>query len=109
LAAVSPVGGVAMGAALFLLGLGWSFAFVAGSTMLARGVPASVRARVQGRVETMVFLASAAASLAAGLLLDALGYVGLCIVALLALLLPAVFVARSGRSLRRGTEPVAAA
>lgn len=109
LAAVSPVGGVAMGAALFLLGLGWSFAFVAGSTMLARGVPASVRARVQGRVETMVFLASAAASLAAGLLLDALGYAGLCIVALLALLLPAAFVARSGRSLRRRTEPVAAA
>ncbi|MEX2503322.1 MAG: MFS transporter [Egicoccus sp.] len=109
IAAVSPVGGVAMGAALFLLGLGWSFAFVAGSTMLARGVPASIRARVQGRVETVVFLASAGASLAAGLLLDALGYVGLCLVALAALLLPAVFVVRSRRTLTREAEPIVAA
>ncbi|MBS3939614.1 MAG: MFS transporter [Actinobacteria bacterium] len=107
LAAVSPVGGVAMGAALFLLGLGWSFAFVAGSTMLARGVPATIRARVQGRVDTAVFLASAGASLAAGLLLDALGYVGLCVVALLALVLPTVFVWRSRRILTRRAEPVA--
>jgi MFS family permease len=52
LAATAPVGGVLMAVALFLLGLGWSFGFVAGSTMLARGVPATLRPRVQGRVET---------------------------------------------------------
>lgn len=109
LAAAGPVGGVTMGTALFLLGLGWSFAFVAGSTMLARGVPAGIRARVQGRVETVVFLASAGASLGAGLLLDALGYVGLCLVALAALLLPATFVARSRRHLTTDTAPVTAA
>lgn len=94
LAAVAPVGGLLMGVALFLLGLGWSFGFVAGSTMLARGVAAPVRASVQGRVETTVFLASAVASLGAGLLLDVVGYVGLCMLGLAALVLPTVFVWR---------------
>lgn len=94
LAAAAPVGGIAMALALFLLGLGWSFGFVAGSTMLARGVAAPVRAAVQGRVETVVFLASAIASLGAGLLLDVVGYVGLCGLGLAALVLPALFVLR---------------
>lgn len=94
LAATAPVGGVLMGVALFLLGLGWSFGFVAGSTMLARGVPAAVRPRVQGRVETAVWLASATGSLGAGLLLDVVGFVGLCALGLAALVLPTVFVLR---------------
>jgi hypothetical protein len=100
LAAVAPVGGLLMGVALFLLGLGWSFGFIAGSTMLARGTPADVRTAVQGRVETIVWLTSAGASLGAGLLLDALGFVGLCIVALFALVLPAAFVLHRRPQLR---------
>lgn len=92
LAAVAPVGGLLMGLALFLLGLGWSFGFIAGSTMLARGTPVAVRAAVQGRVETIVWSTSAAASLGAGLLLDAVGFVGLCILGLVALVVPAAFV-----------------
>lgn len=109
LAATSPVGGVAMGVALFLLGLGWSFGFVAGSTLLARGVPAAIRPAVQGRVETVVFLASAVASLGAGLLLDVVGYVGLCVLGLIALVLPAAFVLRSRRPLATTPEPVTVA
>ena len=62
--------------------------------MLARGLPVGVRAAVQGRVETSVWLSSAAASLGAGLLLDVVGYVGLCMLALVALLLPTAFVLR---------------
>lgn len=93
-AASAPVGGLLMGLALFLLGLGWSFGFVAGSTLLARGVPAPARATVQGRVETAVFLASAVASLGAGLLLDVVGYLGLCMLGLAALVLPALFILR---------------
>lgn len=99
LAAAAPVGGVLMGVALFLLGLGWSFGFIAGSTMLARGTPAAVRTAVQGRAETIVWLTSAAASLGAGLLLDAVGFVGLCLVALVALLVPTGFVLRRRRQL----------
>lgn len=94
LAASAPVGGLLMGLALFLLGLGWSFGFVSGSTLLARGIPAALRASVQGRVETMVWLTSASASLAAGLLLDVVGYVGLCLLALVALVLPTAFLVR---------------
>lgn len=94
LAAVAPVGGPAMGLALFLLGVGWSFGFIAGSAMLTRGAPAPVRTAVQGRVETIVWLTSAGASLGAGLLLDAVGFVGLCVVALVALLVPTTVVVR---------------
>ncbi len=94
LAASAPVGGLLMGVALFLLGLGWSFGFVAGSTLLSRGIPAALRASVQGRVETIVWLTSASASLAAGLLLDVVGYVGLCLLALVALVLPTMFLVR---------------
>lgn len=94
LAASAPVGGVLLGGALFLLGLGWSFGFVAGSALLARSIPALVRRSVQGRVETIVWLASAAASLGAGLLLDVVGYVGLCVVAVVVLVVPATFVVR---------------
>jgi len=94
LATLVPVGGFAMGVALFLLGLGWSFGFVAGSALLTRDVPEVVRAHVQGRVETAVWLSSAAASLGAGLLLDVVGYVGLAMVGLVALTVPAAFVIR---------------
>ncbi len=94
LAAVAPVGGLAMGFALFLLGLGWSFGFVAGSALLTRDVPEGVRAHVQGRVETAVWLSSAVASLGAGLLLDVVGYVGLAMVGIAALVLPASYVLR---------------
>ena len=107
LAASAPVGGVLMGTALFLLGLGWSFGFVAGSTMLARGTPARVRTAVQGRVETVVWLTSATASLGAGLLLDVVGYVGLCLLALGALAVPTAFVVRQ-RPRLRGPVPAEA-
>lgn len=99
LAAIAPVGGLFMGVALLLLGLGWSFGFVAGSTMLARDVPEDVRPTVQGRVETGVWLASAVASLAAGLLLEVLGFVGLAVVAIVVLALPVTFVVRQRRRL----------
>lgn len=104
LAAYAPVGGLLMGVALFLLGVGWSFGFVAGSTMLARSVPAAVRASVQGRVETAVWLSSAAGSLGAGLLLDVVGFVGLCMLGLAALVLPAAFVVQQRG--RLGLVPV---
>ena len=105
LAAGAPVGGALMAVALFLLGVGWSFGFVAGSTMLARGVASDIRAGVQGRVDTAVWLTSAAASLGAGLLLDLVGFVGLCLLALIALVVPVTFVFRQ----RGRLEPVAAA
>ena len=106
LAAGAPVGGLLMGLALFLLGLGWSFGFVAGSTLLARSLPVATRAGVQGRVDTLVWSASAVASLGAGLLLDVVGYVGLCMLGLVALLLPAAFVVRQRPRLAVAPTPL---
>lgn len=75
LAAVAPAHDAALlTAAMFLLGLGWSAGFVAGSGLLATGVATSARARLQGRADTLVFTAAGAASLSAGALLDRVGY-----------------------------------
>lgn len=69
----APAAGAAFsGAALFLLGLGWNATFVAGSALLAGAVPGA--ARVQGRVDTLTWSASAVVSLLSGLLLEAGGY-----------------------------------
>lgn len=60
--------------ALFLLGLGWNFCFVAGSSLLADHLRPSERSRVQGFNDLLIGLASAAGSLGSGLVFAALGY-----------------------------------
>ncbi len=60
--------------ALFLLGLGWNFCYVGGSTLLADQLTPAERARTQGFNDLMVGLASAAGSLASGLVFDAVGF-----------------------------------
>lgn len=48
---------------LVLLGVGWNVQIVAGSTMLALGVPASLRPRLEGRGELAMSMGAAAGSL----------------------------------------------
>lgn len=55
--------------AMFLLGYGWNACFVAGSTMLARGLPLNLRARVQGRVEVLIGVVGVLSSASSGPLL----------------------------------------
>ena len=52
--------------ALFLLGLGWNFAFVAGSSLLSDALSTRERARGQAASETLVALAAGSASLTVG-------------------------------------------
>jgi MFS family permease len=59
---------------LFLLGLGWNFCFVGGSTLLADQLSPLERARTQGFNDLLVGLASAAASLGSGVIFAILGY-----------------------------------
>jgi MFS family permease len=59
---------------LFLLGLGWNFCFVGGSTLLADQLSPTERARTQGANDLLVGLASAAASLSSGIVFATLGY-----------------------------------
>lgn len=52
--------------ALFLLGLGWNFGYVSGSTLLADTLQGAERARVQGVSDALVFFVAGFGSLAAG-------------------------------------------
>lgn len=54
--------------ALFLLGLGWNFCFVAGSALVAGAAAGPAQARLQGTTEMVAAVASGAGSLPAGLL-----------------------------------------
>lgn len=63
-----------LGLSLFLLGLGWNFCFVGGSTLLADQLSPAERARTQGMNDLLVGLASAAGSLGAGFVFAALGF-----------------------------------
>ena len=63
-----------LGWGLFLLGLGWNFGFVAGSTLLTVAVEPELRPVIQGKVDSMVWGVGAVATLSSGALLDGPGY-----------------------------------
>jgi MFS family permease len=77
--------------ALFLLGLGWSFCFIGGSSALAEGLADSERAGVQGLTETMISLASGTGSLSSGLLFTSFGFSIMTLVGLVVSGLPCFF------------------
>jgi MFS family permease len=66
--------------ALFLLGLGWNFSFVAGSAMLTDGAEPESRVRLQGVGDAVVWTSSAVASLSSGIVLALGSYAILCLV-----------------------------
>ncbi|MGI6879237.1 MFS transporter [Microbacterium sp. gxy059] len=74
-------------ASLILLGVGWSFANVAGSALFSASVPPAARASSQGGVDAMANLCGATAALAAGPLLAATSFATLSLVSM-ALLVP---------------------
>lgn len=59
---------------LFLLGLGWSFVTVAGSTLVTDGAPLSARTDVQGASDLVMGVTAAAAGALAGVVVGFLGY-----------------------------------
>jgi MFS family permease len=60
--------------ALFLLGLGWNFGYVSGTSLLADALQGEERARVQGINDSLVFFAAGLGSLMAGSLFASGGY-----------------------------------
>lgn len=80
-----------LGVALFLLGLGWNFCFVGGSTLLADQLSPSERARTQGFNDLLVGLASAAGSLSSGFIFTALGYNMMAYISAAFALIPLIF------------------
>lgn len=60
--------------ALVLLGVGWNFMFIGGTTLLTECHAASERAKVQGANDLAIFIAMAASSLSSGLLFTLHGW-----------------------------------
>lgn len=81
-----------LGVALFLLGLGWNFCFVGGSTLLADQLSPLERARTQGFNDLLVGLASAFGSLESGFIFASLGYNMMAYVSAAFALIPLVVV-----------------
>jgi MFS family permease len=80
-----------LGVALFLLGLGWNFCFVGGSTLLADQLSPAERARTQGFNDLLVGLASAAGSLGSGFIFAALGYNTMALISAAFAFIPLLF------------------
>ena len=87
-----------LGISLFLLGVGWNFCFVGGSTLLSDQLSPVERSRTQGTNDLLVGLASAVISLSSGFIFDAAGYTVISIIAgalsLVPLLLSLAFLRR---------------
>ncbi|MBI3151064.1 MAG: MFS transporter [Chloroflexi bacterium] len=96
-----------LGVALFLLGLGWNFCFVGGSTLLADQLSPLERARTQGFNDLLVGLASALGSLESGFIFASLGYNMMAYVSAAVALIPLAVVAVW--MTRRSTVPASAA
>jgi len=63
---------------LFLLGLGWNFCFIAGSTLLSGDLEPHERGKAQGVGEALVALAAGGGSLATGAVFAQVGIVAVC-------------------------------
>ncbi len=70
-------------AALFLLGLGWNFCYVGGSTLLTDQLSPSERARTQGTNDLFIGVVSALGGIASGPIYAAQGFGGLNLVSAL--------------------------
>lgn len=107
--ALAP-GPVGLGAGLLAIGLGWSFAYIGGTVVIADVVPAARRARTLGLVDFGTALLAAAASLGGGAWYAARGLEGLGLVAVAAVALPLVLAlalreAAPGRYAAPGAAP----
>lgn len=92
-------------AGLFLLGLGWSFATVASSTLIVDHAPLSARTDVQGAADLLMGLTAAAAGAVAGVVVGEYGYPTLALLAvLLGLAVVAAGVVASRAPMRAGVR-----
>jgi len=90
--------------ALFLLGLGWNFSFVAGSALLTEGADPAVRVRRQGLGDAVIWTSAAIAGLGSGFLLTAGSYAVLSLVAASLTVLPMVLILRQWSRMKIGNQ-----
>ena len=102
LAAVAPPdGGTILFIALFLLGVGWNFGFVAGSALLTEGLDRAERTALQGATDAMIWSSAAAAALGSGIVVAAASYTALGLLGAALILFPVLAMARGRSALRR--------
>jgi MFS family permease len=102
MAALAPAdGGNILLLALFLLGLGWNFGFVAGSALLSGSLEIHERTRIQGVADAVIWSSSAAASLGSGFVMAVVGYTALGVMGALGVLIPVVVLLSHRRTMRR--------
>ena len=90
--------------ALFLLGLGWNFCYVAGAALLTDTLSVAERGRMQGSNDLAVGMVSALGSLQSGALFAAIGYASLSWLSLVVALLPLLLAARLIRDRRQAVQ-----
>lgn len=100
LLSLSGTGFASFASALVLLGVGWNFLYVGGTTLLTGTYAPAERGRAQGANDMTVFAVGLASSLGAGALLQAFGWQALNLLLLpwlAAAALAIVWLARRGR------------
>ncbi|MFZ4438691.1 MAG: MFS transporter [Syntrophales bacterium] len=108
LMAAPSTGLVALIVALFLLGLGWNFAYVAGSALLADQLSPGERAKTQGFNDLMLNLTSAASQAISGVVYAVGGYGVMALAAASASLAPlalALWWQAAGRKITTPPQP----
>ncbi|MGH2558601.1 MAG: MFS transporter [Thermomicrobiales bacterium] len=98
-ATAAPHDTVVLILSLVLLGVGWNFGLIGGSTLLTDAVPEIDRPRIQGIADASAGIAGMVGSVASGLLLAAAGFAALGLVAVV------VAAGLAGVSLRWVTKP----
>lgn len=88
--------------ALFLLGLGWNFCYVGGTSLLSDHLSPAERAKAQGFNDLLIGLVSSTGSLSSGLVFASLGYGLMGIVGAVVALIPAAMTAWWLLTQRRG-------
>ena len=78
--------------ALFLLGLGWNFCFVAGSALLATVLKSNEKGRIQGLTDTLVNITAGIGSMGSGLVFAAFGFWTMSWLSILIAVQPVVLV-----------------
>jgi len=104
---LSGTGFYSFSAALVLLGIGWNFLYVGGTSLLTRTYTAAEKGKAQATNDLTIFLVGLLASLSAGALQNTIGWQNLNLVLLPWLAAPAVLIVwlgvkekRSARAMR---------
>ncbi len=98
LAALSGEAAIVLFPALWLLGIGWNFGLIGGSSMLLESVSETNRVTVQGSADLMMSFCGGLAGLSSGFIQKAVGYHMLSVAAML---LAGILLVASFYSLRR--------